>query len=294
VRTLSCRPRGIPVCRLALLAWISFVPAFVFGAPHPPPSKRPTPTDRVTQPADCKIVYAGFVGAMETSNHKHSGVVQIRDILRGPGYGDVCAESFVPISWASGRDWILTHFASHPGRLTESEILQSPRVILVGHSTGGWAVISVARDLRNKGIPVELTVQVDSVGVTDSTVPRNVRTCAIFHARDILMFMTTKKVRMEDPLHTRLLANIVVENASHLSITRDPRIRELVLNAITVARAESANGGGWRIPESFGSAVYQDCGRYFRVADHSGRNLDACPECSDRAVTFDGSEHRYA
>jgi hypothetical protein len=185
---------------------------------------------------------------METSNHKHSGVVQIRDILRGPGYGDVCAESFVPISRASGRDWILTHFASHPGPLTESEILHSPRVILVGHSTGGWAMINVARDLRDKGIPVELTIQVDSVGVTDSTVPRNVRTCAIFHARDILMFMTTKKVRMEDPLHTRLLANIVVENASHLSITRDPRIRELVLNAITAARAELASGGGWPKP----------------------------------------------
>jgi hypothetical protein len=241
VRTLSCRPRGIPVCRSALLAWI-ILPAFVFGAPHPP-SRRPTSTDRVTQPTDCRIVYAGFVGAMETSNHKHSGVVQIRDILRGPGYGDVCAKSFIPISWTSGRDWILTHFASHPGPLSGSEILHSPRVILVGHSTGGWAMFTVARDLRDKGIPVELMVQVDSVGVTDSTVPRNVRTCAIFHARDILMFMTTKKIRMEDPLHTRLLGNIVVENASHLSITRDPRIRELVLNAIAAARAESASGG---------------------------------------------------
>jgi hypothetical protein len=245
VRTVSCRPWGIAVCSLALLAWITFVPVFVFSAPHPPPSRRATSTDRAGQPADCKIVFAGFVGAMETSNHKHSGVVQIRDILRGPGYGDVCAASFVPISWTSGRDWILTHFASHPGPLTESEILHSPRVILVGHSTGGWATLSVARDLRDKGIPVELTVQVDSVGVTDYTVPRNVRTCAIFHARDILMFMTTKKVRMEDPFHTKLLANIVVENASHLSITRDPRIRELVLNAITDARAESASGG-WR------------------------------------------------
>ena len=44
----------------------------------------------------CKILYAGLVGAMETSRHKGSGVVQLRDILRGRGYTDVCAESFCP------------------------------------------------------------------------------------------------------------------------------------------------------------------------------------------------------
>jgi hypothetical protein len=79
---------------------------------------------------------------METSNHKHSGVVEIRDTLRGPGYADVCAESFIPISWTSGRDWILTHFPAHAGPLTAEEIAVAP-VILVGHSTGGWAMFSV-------------------------------------------------------------------------------------------------------------------------------------------------------
>ena len=178
---------------------------------------------------------------METSNHKHSGVVQIRDTLRGPGYSDVCADSFIPISWEAGRDWILTHFPSHAGPLTADELRDAPRVILVGHSTGGWAMLSVARDLRDKGIPVELTVQVDSVGFTDYTVPRNVKTCAIFHAWDMLMFMTTKSIRMQDPAHTKLIANIVVKNASHLSITRDPRIRELVLAAVANVRAETAS-----------------------------------------------------
>lgn len=210
------------------------LPAFCNAAPrNAPRTDSAVPT--------CSIVYAGFVGAMETSNHKHSGVVEIRDTLRGPGYADVCAESFIPISWTSGRDWILTHFPAHAGPLTAEEIAVAPRVILVGHSTGGWAMFSVARELRDKAIPVELTVQVDSVGITDSTVPRNVKTCAIFHAWDVLMFMTTKKIRMEDPLHTKLLANILVKHASHLSITRDPRIREFVLNAVAEARVEMAS-----------------------------------------------------
>jgi hypothetical protein len=186
----------------------------------------------------CKIIYAGFVGALETSNHKHSGVVQIRDTLRGSDYTDVCANSFIPISWSSGRDWILTHFPSHPGPLTAQELEIAPRVIMVGHSTGGWAMLSVARELRDKHIPVELTVQIDSVGITDYTIPDNVKTGAIFYAWDALFFMNTKHVRLEDPERTKVIARVVVKDASHLSITRDPRIRELVMDAVTNLRNE--------------------------------------------------------
>jgi len=95
----------------------------------------------------------------------------------------------------------------------------------------------VARDLRTRDIPVELTIQVDSVGITDYTVPRNVKSAAIFHARDVLMFLTTKHVRTEDPRHTNVVANITVDGAGHESITRDPRIRELVMKMVESLRA---------------------------------------------------------
>ena len=186
----------------------------------------------------CKIIYAGFVGAMETSNHKNSGVVQIRDTLRGSDFRDVCANSFIPVSWNAGREWILTHFPNHPGPLTSTELRSAPRVIMVGHSTGGWAMLSVARDLREKHIPVELTVQIDSVGFTDYTIPDNVKTGAIFYAWDALFFMNTKHVRLQDPDHTKLIARITVKDASHLSITRDPRIRVLVMDAVQNLRNE--------------------------------------------------------
>jgi len=84
-------------------------------------------------------------------------------------------------------------------------------------------------------------VQLDSVGVTDRTVPNNVKYSAIFHARDVLMFLTTKNIRLEDPLQTKLIANVVVKNASHLSITRDPRIRDLVLRTVATLREEMAS-----------------------------------------------------
>ncbi len=191
----------------------------------------------------CHVIYLGFVGALETSGNKHSGIVQIRDLLH-KDYSDVCAKSFSPYSWSDGRDWLLEHFPAHSGVLTPEESANSPKVILLGHSMGGWAMMSVARELRSRDIPVELTIQVDSVGITDYTVPRNVKAAAIFHAKDVLIFMTTKHLRLEDPKSTKLIADITVARAGHESVTRDPRIRALVLQTVEALRTNSVVAPG--------------------------------------------------
>lgn len=189
----------------------------------------------------CHIIYLGFVGALEPPNNKYSGVVQIREALEAKGYSEVCAKSFSPYTWIEGRNWLLKHFPSHSGELTPDELQRAPKVILVGHSMGGWAILSVARELSSRHIPVELTVQVDSVGITDHTVPKNVKSAAIFHANDVLMFMTTKSIRREDPGYTKLVANVTVAGAGHQSITRDPRIFTLVLDTVESLRTHPAN-----------------------------------------------------
>jgi hypothetical protein len=189
------------------------------------------PKSRPEQDRDttCKIVYLGIVGGTESPNNSYSGVVQIRDILRGPTFPDVCAKSFSPYVWRSGLHWILTHFPSHPGRLARDELGGTPKVILVGHSLGGWAVLSIARNLSRKGITVDLCVQIDSVGITDRTVPKNVKAAAIFHANDAMFLLTTKAIKLEDPNQTNLVEDILVRGAGHWSVTRDPRIKALVM-----------------------------------------------------------------
>jgi hypothetical protein len=179
--------------------------------------------------ASCKIIYLGIVGGTETSNNSHSGVVQIRDLLRGPAYPGVCAKSVTPYVWRSGFNWIMKHFPSRQGSWTTDELEGAPRIILVGHSLGGWAVLSVARNLKRKGIPVELCVQIDSVGITDHTVPSNVKAAAIFHANDVMFLLTTKTIKRDDPSHTKLVENTLISGAGHWSITRAPRIRSLVI-----------------------------------------------------------------
>jgi hypothetical protein len=182
--------------------------------------------------ATCKVLYLGLVGGLETPNNSRSGVVRIRDLLRGSEYPNVCAQSCSPYVWESGLRWILAHFPSHGGPMTKDEMRRAPKVILVGHSLGGWAVLSIARNLQRKGIAVELSVQIDSVGITDHTVPGNVRNAAIFHARDALYPLITKRIKPEDPSQTTLVENVMVPRAGHESVTRDPRIRELVMSEV--------------------------------------------------------------
>lgn len=200
-----------------------------------------TVVDKTSNPPGCKIIYAGFVGAMETSDHKASGIVQIRDTLREPAYRDVCARSFLPYNPSAGLDWILAHFPAHTGPFSHQEVQAGPRIILVGHSTGGWAMLTVARELRDRDIPVELTIQVDSVGIDDVTIPSNVKRGAIFYAHDYLMFMTTKRLKLQDASKTTIVADVLVKGASHLSITRDPRIRDLVVKTIEQLRAGASS-----------------------------------------------------
>jgi hypothetical protein len=196
--------------------------------------------DRIRRDKDCRIIYLGFVGALEPAHNKMSGVVQIADLLKGNEFPDVCAESYSPYVWGDGLRWLLTHFPSHSGIVSADELQNAPKVVLVGHSMGGWAMMSVARRLSSRGIPVELTIQIDSVGFTDYKLPRNVKCAANFHARDPLMPLTTKRLRMEDPNHTKLLANVTVVGAGHESVTRDPRIRELVMQTIESLRVSFA------------------------------------------------------
>jgi hypothetical protein len=98
----------------------------------------------------------------------------------------------------------------------------------------------VARSLKRRNVPVELTIQIDSVGLNDHTVPENVKAAAIFHARDVLIFLTTKTIKAEDASRTRLVANVLVPHAGHESVTRDPRIRTLVLSTVDSLRGSFA------------------------------------------------------
>ena len=91
----------------------------------------------------------------------------------------------------------------------ENEGSEGPRVILFGHSWGASAAVYLARDLDGTGIPVALTIQVDSVrkhGQGDSVIPTNVGAAVNFYQTKGLIHGRTEVVAA-DPSRTAVLGN---------------------------------------------------------------------------------------
>jgi hypothetical protein len=84
----------------------------------------------------------------------------------------------------------------------------SLRIILYGQSLGGRAVVKLARELESMGVPVELTVQVDSVGLNDSVIPPNVHFAANLYQEELLSIRGESQISAADPSRTKIIANI--------------------------------------------------------------------------------------
>ena len=89
----------------------------------------------------------------------------------------------------------------------EPEERASARLILYGQSFGGAAVVKLARQLDKLGVPVLLTVQIDSVGRGDAHIPRNVARAASLFQRNGLLISGEAPIVADDPLKTTILGN---------------------------------------------------------------------------------------
>jgi hypothetical protein len=93
------------------------------------------------------------------------------------------------------------------GTLDDAE-RSSASIILFGQSFGGAAVNKASRELAALGVPVRLSVQVDSVGRGDGEVPANVRRAVNFYQRNDIFFIRGERdFRAADPARTEILGN---------------------------------------------------------------------------------------
>ena len=92
------------------------------------------------------------------------------------------------------------------GKLDEEE-RASARVILYGHSLGGGSVVKLASELKEIGVPVLLTVQVDSVGRNDRVIPSNVARAINFYQHDGPFIRGRSEIVAEDSRKTTILGN---------------------------------------------------------------------------------------
>jgi pimeloyl-ACP methyl ester carboxylesterase len=95
---------------------------------------------------------------------------------------------------------------SRDGKLDADEC-SSAHIILYGHSMGGATVVKLARKLQALEVPVQLTVQIDSIGTGDRDIPANVVHAANFYQRNGVVLRGLSEIRARDPQATTILGN---------------------------------------------------------------------------------------
>jgi hypothetical protein len=170
---------------------------------------RARPLSAAESPPPVAVVI-GFVGGFVRHNDAVHREVQLASHLRK--------------DYPSGTE--VRIFENHVGRQAHQEILQlldtdhngilsaeekrQARIVLYGHSWGASEAVTIARTLQKDGIPVLLTIQVDSVskpGMNDRLIPANVAQAINFYQLDGLLH-GQRKILAADPLRTRILGNI--------------------------------------------------------------------------------------
>jgi pimeloyl-ACP methyl ester carboxylesterase len=153
------------------------------------------------------VIVIGFLGGFEHWNDPHRGVRKVALDLRDRGLPNVYIETIENHRRDLALKLISRSLTIKGNRPHQATRVSNVRIILYGQSWGGAATIYTARDLRKLGVDVDLTVQVDSVGLRDTIIPSNVHAAANLYQHDPLTFEGAPEIRAEDPTRTRIIEN---------------------------------------------------------------------------------------
>src|SRR5271167_3595878 len=154
-------------------------------------------------------IVIGFVGGFIRHDDLTHGPVQLAARLREDYPSGVYVKVFENHRGKNAHQEVLRLLnADRDGTLSVQE-KQHARIIIYGHSWGGSETIALARELQKDGIPVLLTIQVDSVaklGENDSVIPANVAHAVNFYQSNGLIH-GRNEIRAADPERTKIIGN---------------------------------------------------------------------------------------
>ena len=162
------------------------------------------------KPSVRNAIIVGFVGGFVKHDDLKHPEVNFAELLGESYPSTVHAEVFANREGDKALRRVL-QLVDHDddGVITAREREQA-NVIIYGHSWGASETVALARALGRKGIPVLLTIQVDSVrkpGQEDATIPSNVKKAINFYqTKGPIHGRST--IRAADPGMTSILGNI--------------------------------------------------------------------------------------
>ena len=168
-------------------------------------------------------IVIGFVGGFVSHDNRHHGPVQLAEQMRRTVPKDTYIQVFENRRRKRAYDAILRLLdTDHDGVLSAEEKARA-RIILYGHSWGASAAVLLARELRREGVPVLLTVQVDSVAKVwqeDSVIPDNVAEAVNFYQPHGFIHGRAR-ITAADPVKTEILGNYRTDYKKNPVVCRD-------------------------------------------------------------------------
>ena len=168
-----------------------------------------------TVPSPRSIVI-GFVGGFVRRNDTVHQEVQLAAHLQSEYAGRTRVKIFENRQGRQAHREVLELLdADRDGELSDRE-KHTARIVIYGHSWGASEAVTLARRLGQDGIPVLLTVQVDSVakiGQDDRMIPANVGQAVNFYQRNGLLHGRAQ-ILAADGLRTQILGNFRLDYRS--------------------------------------------------------------------------------
>jgi len=194
-----------PLCWLCLL--FAVVPTLAQKSGPAPTIVKDIAAPRLELSSPSIVI--GFVGGFVAHDNLHHAEAQLAATLRKAYSSGVYVEAYENHRANRAYKKILQLLdANHDGTLSAQE-KKNARIIFYGHSWGASEAVHMARLLGTEGIPVLLTVQVDSVakhGQNDALIPANVAQAVNFYQPHGWV-RGQSKIRAADPAHTQIVGN---------------------------------------------------------------------------------------
>jgi pimeloyl-ACP methyl ester carboxylesterase len=206
--------RALPVTLLVTLTILGAT-GFLLGADGAAVAHETT-----TPPSNIVI---GFVGGFVSHDNRHHGPVRLAEQMRRSVPKDTYIQVFENRRRKRAYDAILRLLdVNHDGVLSSEEKARA-RIVLYGHSWGASAAVLLARELGREGVPVLLTVQVDSVAKVwqeDSVIPDNVAEAVNFYQPRGFIHGRAR-ITAADPAKTEILGNYLTDYKKNPVVCQD-------------------------------------------------------------------------
>jgi len=245
-------------------------------APLPLQDALPQPIPNSKQEVVNKTIIIGFVGGFVKHDDPRHPEVQFAAYLRDRYPSGIYVEVFSNHKGRQALHQILRLLdADHDGKLSTAE-KQQARIIIYGHSWGASETVSLARMLGQEGIPVLLTIQMDTIakpGQKGATISSNVASAVNFYqSRGPLHGRAA--ILAADPARTKIIGNFKMTyenhpvncdnyswyarafNKPHHQIENDPRVWDQTASLIDSQLSSSGSAGPASLPLPSTSSLF--------------------------------------